>query len=111
MTERSWSLTNRLGLRFALVTSALLAVYALGSTYVLYSTMRTELDGFIEHELEEFSLDVGNTDGSPDALQEAATEIALVSDAMPCAFRIRDRAGWVLAESGPEHLLGAAPDA
>jgi two-component system heavy metal sensor histidine kinase CusS len=108
MAERAWSLTHRLGLRFALMTSALIAVYALGSTYVLYSTMRAELNGFIEHELEEFALDVGATDGSPDAVQAVATEIASVSDAMPCAFRARDRAGWVVAESGPEPLLAAS---
>jgi signal transduction histidine kinase len=107
MTERRWSLTNRLGLRFALMTSALIAVYALGSGYVLYSTMRTELDDFLQHELEEFLLGVDGTDGSPEALQGVATGIATVSDAMPCAFRVRDRAGWVLAESGPERLLAA----
>jgi two-component system heavy metal sensor histidine kinase CusS len=109
--DRSWSLTQRLGRQFALMTSALIAVYALGSTYALYSTMRAELNDFIWHELEEFELNVDSTDGSQQAVQDATTEIAMLSEALPCAFRVRDRSGWVVAESGPEHLLATSVDA
>ncbi|HZL99689.1 MAG TPA: ATP-binding protein [Planctomycetota bacterium] len=107
MPERPWSLTRRLARRFALMTSALLLLYALGSTYVIYASLRDEVHDFLEHEVSEFVVMLEKTDGSPAAMQEASDEIAQIDEPMPCAFRVLDRQGYALAEAGSDALLRA----
>jgi two-component system heavy metal sensor histidine kinase CusS len=107
VSDRTWSLTRRLALRFALMTSALLALYALGSAYVLYAALHDEVDDFFEHEMSEYTIQLDKTDGSVAALRRASDEIAAIDEPMPCAYRVMDGQGFALVEAGPEWLLAA----
>ena len=106
MPDATWSLTRRMALRFALVTSALLALYALGSAWVLHRTQHEEVDDFFEHELKEYALELSRTDGSPLALEQATEVIAQVGAGLPCGFRVFDLAGgMLLAQAGRVELF------
>jgi signal transduction histidine kinase len=109
--ERRWSLTTRLAWRFAVMTSAIVLLYAAGSTYLLFDALRDDLHNFFEHE----TLEIGNllqdTDGSPAALQDVLDRVAVDTPEPPCAFRLRDARGAVLAEAGQGGLLLAHPAA
>lgn len=105
MLDRDWSLTRRLALHFALMTSALLALYALGSSYVLYANLHDEVDDFFEHEMSEYSLEIARTDGSVPALQRVTDLIAQIDEAMPCAYRVLEAHGIELARGGRVELF------
>jgi two-component system heavy metal sensor histidine kinase CusS len=107
MAERDWSLTRHLARRFALMTSALLALYAVGSAYVLHAALRDDVDDFLVHETSEFSKLLEDSDGSEAMVRRITEQIALIGEPMPCAFRVRDAQGYVLAEAGPDSLLDA----
>ena len=96
-----------MAVRFALVTSALLALYALGSAYVLYDTLHEEVDHFFEHELSEFTQQVAHTDGSDDEIRAATKLIAQIKEPMPCAYRVLGSGGRLIAEAGGADLLAA----
>ena len=107
MPDSSWSLTRRLALRFALMTSALLALYGLGSAYTLYAALHDEVQNFFDHELPEFALNIGRSDGSVADLQRISDEATDIGEALPCAYRVMDGRGQVVARSGEEELLAA----
>ena len=107
MRDPSWSLTRRLALRFALMTSALLMLYGLGSAYTLYAALHDEVQGFFDHELPEFALNIGRSDGSASELQRICDDASHIGEALPCAYRVLDGQGQVLARSGDEGLLDA----
>jgi len=97
-----------MAVRFALVTSALLALYALGSAYVLYDTLQEEVDAFFEHELDEYRHELLATDLSADALRQATELIAQIEEPMPCAYRVLDAEGRLIVEAGGAELLATA---
>ena len=105
MRDHTWSLTRRMAVRFALMTSALLALYALGSAYVLYATLHEEVDEFLEHELSEYVMQLAETDGSAAQLRQATWLISQIEEPMPCAYRVRDAQGYLIAEAGGAELL------
>jgi heavy metal sensor kinase len=107
--DRAWSLTARLAWRFAVMTSIIVLLYAAGSTYVLYDALRDDLHNFFEHESDELSNLVLNSDFSPEALQRITETIAADTREPPSAFRIRDAQGTVVAQSGRQKLLDAYP--
>ncbi len=104
-SEKRWSLTGRMTLIFAATTSALLALDAAWSAHFMYSTKLDAIRAFLEHETQEFAHDIGETDGSLAEVREMAQVIADVSEEPPCAFRIHDEGGRLIAESGDERLL------
>src|SRR5262247_2338080 len=109
--DRHWSLTSRLAWRFAAMTSVIVFLYAAGSSYVLFDALRDDLHTFFEHETEEFSALIQETDGSPAALQAAAESVADVTHSPPCGYRVRDaRTGAILAQSGAQKVLDRFPD-
>lgn len=109
--ERAWSLTRRLTVRFAILTSLLLALLAAGSCWALYSALQQEVHDFLRHESDEFLLEIAETDGSTAALQAAAAEIAAVAEEMPCAFRVTDAGGGIIAQAGDPAVLATAAEA
>jgi two-component system heavy metal sensor histidine kinase CusS len=109
-SERTYSLTRRMALRFAVITSVLLIGYGLWSGYVLIDTLRGGTHAFLSHELEELALHIRQSDGSREAVRRCADDIARVTKEPPTAFRVRDGHGEVVAESGPAALLERHPD-
>ena len=105
MAERPWSLTRRIAVSFALMTSGLLALSALGSAYTLYAALHDEVADFFDHELPEIALNVARSDRSTDALQRITDEATHIGETLPCAYRVLDRGGRVVAQSGEEDLL------
>jgi len=105
VADRPWSLTRRLALRFALMTSALLTLYALGSAYVLHATLHAELDDFLDQELDSFTTEIARSGGSPPALQAATERINQGKRALPRAYRVRDGQGRELVQVGRAGLL------
>jgi len=103
--EGSWSLTGRLTAIFAATTSALIALYALWSAHFVYSSKLDAIHSFMEHETQELAMLIARTSASHEEIVLATDSIADVSDEPPCAFRVRDRDGQVIAESGVAHLL------
>jgi signal transduction histidine kinase len=103
--DQHWSLTRRLATNFAVITSLLLAFMALGTSWALYSSLQSEVEDFLQHEIEEFVLDLQKSDGSQAGLQAAADEIAGISKEIVCAFRVRDSAGRIVAQAGDATLL------
>jgi signal transduction histidine kinase len=103
--EQRWSLTRRLATNFAVITSLLLAFMALGTSWALYSSLQSEVEDFLQHEIEEFVLGLQNADGSPVAMQAAADDIASISKEITCAFRVRDPGGRIVAQAGDAALL------
>lgn len=102
-----WSLTARMGRRFAATTSAILALYALGSAYFVFAAMRHERIDVLRHEAAELALSLSQSDGSPEAIRAAVEHIAKVAVEPDCAFRVRRTGGELLFESGPPRLLAA----
>ncbi|MEW6741537.1 MAG: ATP-binding protein [Planctomycetota bacterium] len=95
---------------FALTTSVLLALGASWSAYFALSQIRTDVTSFIAHELSELAMGIQATAGSPGEIQPLVDNIARVSKEPPCAFRVRDASGAVIASSGPSWLLETVPD-
>lgn len=92
------------------MTSVIVLLYAAGSSYLLFDALRDDLHNFFEHESAELAAEVLGGDGTPQALQAAVAALAQVTQEPPCAFRVRDAAGAVLAEAGRARLLQAWPD-
>ncbi|HEX5010431.1 MAG TPA: ATP-binding protein [Planctomycetota bacterium] len=112
LPERHWSLTSRLAWRFATMTSVIVFLYAAGSSYVLFDALRDDLHNFFDHESEEFTAMLLQTDGTPAALQQAAESVADVTHEPPCGYRVRDaQTGAILAQAGRQKLLDRVPDA
>ncbi len=107
--ERRWSLTTRLAWRFAVMTSVIVLLYASGSTYLLFDALRDDLHNFFEHESLELANMIEGTDASPAELRRCVGLLADVTQEPPCAFRVRDGSGAVLASGGRKSLLEAYP--
>jgi two-component system heavy metal sensor histidine kinase CusS len=107
--ERTYSLTRRLAVRFAAITSLLLVGYGGWSGYMLVETLRDETHSFLSHELDELSLHIRQSDGSPEAIRRCAEDIARVTREPPTGFRVRDRRGTIVAESGRKALFERHP--
>jgi len=109
-TDASWSLTRRMAVRFALTTSALLALYGVLSSYFVYDMMRDDMKLLVEHEIEELSLGIQQSDRSPEAVRREVENIAMVSPD-GASFRVRDgsRAVVAMAAAGKPDGPDAAP--
>lgn len=107
-TDASWSLTRRLTLRFALTTSGVLALYGLLSAYTVFDIMRDDVKVFLEHEVEELSFRIQQSDRSAEAIWREVRDITNVSPD-GSAFRVRNGLGVVVAEaeSGEPSVLAA----
>jgi two-component system heavy metal sensor histidine kinase CusS len=92
--------------RFAVTTCTLIGLYALWTAYFTYDNLRDELTAFMRHEASELALNIAETDGSPESIARCVRNIALVTRQHPCAFRVRDASGDLVAEAGPRHILG-----
>src|SRR5262245_48421212 len=103
-----WSLARRLARRFALMTSGIIALYALGSSWVLFNTQRGELDKLMDHESREVLLEVQESDGTPEKLREIVQEEQLLFQRPPSAVRVMDADGSVVASAGPQGLVERA---
>src|SRR5262245_50420508 len=103
--EPHWSLTRRLGRRFALMTSGLIALYALGSSWVLLDTQRGELDKLMDHESREVLIEVQQSDGSAEKIREIVQQEQVLFQRPPSAVRVLDGYGRVIGEAGPPDLL------
>jgi signal transduction histidine kinase len=90
---------------FVVTTSALLALDAAWSARFMYSTKMDAIRGFLEHETQEFAHDIAKTDGSIEQIRKVGEDIASISHAPPCAFRIRNHDGEVLVQAGDGRLL------
>ena len=99
-----WSLTSRMAWRFALTTSAIVALHALGSSYLLYDALRGELREFLQHEASELAHNVSIGGTSPEALKDAARSIAKVTEEARCAYVIHAPDGGTYT-SGDTTLL------
>jgi two-component system heavy metal sensor histidine kinase CusS len=105
-----WSLTSRLGWRFAFMTSALIAIYALGSMYLLYDALRDDLHIFLQHESAEVIAELDEAGDDLPAMNAVLQDLADVAHNPGCAYRLRDESGHVLAEAGRPRLLALDPD-
>src|SRR6187399_1949518 len=88
-----WSLTSRLAWRFALMTSALIALYAAGSMYMLYDALRDDQHTFFVHESGEVVGALEEAGYDPSVMQTVLSEIAIEAHNPPCAYRVRDGEG------------------
>ncbi len=109
-TERSWSLTRRMALLFAVTTSVLVLAHGLWSGYLLVDTLRGDMRAFLDHEVEELGLMLAQTNRSRDAVQRCAENIARVTGTPATAFRVRGPGGGLLASAGPPDLLARHPE-
>jgi len=91
------------------MTSAIVLLYAAGSTYLLYDALRDELHNFVEHEGGELTALVLRTSKMPEDLQAAVDAISDILEEPNCAFRLRSGDGTILARSGRQRLLDALP--
>lgn len=103
--ESPYSLTRRLAARFAVTTSALIALYAIWAGYFAYDAMRDDLEAFMVHETAELAKGVEQCGDDVEAIREKTRSISEVTDEPPCAFRVRDGEGRVLAQAGIPALL------
>ncbi|MHC4845241.1 MAG: sensor histidine kinase [Planctomycetota bacterium] len=90
-----------MALRFALTTSALLALYGLLSGYFVYDMMRDDMKLLVEHELEELSLGIRQSDRTPEAVRREVENIVMVSPD-GASFWVRDGRGAVVAAAAGE---------
>jgi two-component system heavy metal sensor histidine kinase CusS len=110
-TKPPYSLTHRLAVRFALTTSAIIALYALWSGYFVFDNLRDDLHAFLDHETAELAHMIRAREGQDDAIQQAVFDIASVTEEPSCAFRVRDESGTVIAAAGDATLLAKNIDA
>jgi signal transduction histidine kinase len=103
--EPRWSLTRRLGRRFALMTSGLIALYALGSSWVMFDTQRGELDKLMDHESREVLIEVQESDGSAEKIRDIVLEEQVLFQRPPSAVRVLASDGRVVGEAGPRELI------
>jgi signal transduction histidine kinase len=99
-----------MGALFALTTCVLLLLYAAWSAWFVVSTIRSDLRGFIEHELEELALNIRDTDRSTASLRRCVRNIVAVSESPAVAFRVRGADQGIVCEDGPPRLLAAVPE-
>lgn len=104
-TDGRWSLARRLATLSAVASCAMVALYAVWSAYYVFASSRSDLKAFLDHETTELAVGVARSEGEPEVIRRIVEDIAAVSKDPPCAFRVRDRAGSVLAESGVPRLL------
>src|SRR5689334_2305147 len=105
MRPPRWSLTSRLAWRFAVMTSVLIALYATVSMYMLYDALRDDQQTFFVHESGEVVEELELASDDPAEIQAVLSTVAKMAHNPPCAYRVRDRGGHVLAEAGRPKLL------
>ncbi len=104
--ERRWSLTRRMARRFALLTTGLIALYAVGSSWVLFHTLAAEMEKLVDHESHELLTEVEDSDGSSGGIRRILLEGQMLFQRPPSASRVLAPDGRTVAYAGLAPLLG-----
>jgi len=109
---RGWSLTRRMAVIFAIANGLVLLVYTIVLAGEVMGILRGEVKAFINHELTELTLEIAETDGSPEAIQKCVDDVVEETTGEPdCALRVRAADGTLIAHAGKQRLLSIVPGA